>query len=136
MDFLHVGMKVIDFGTSSLLVRTEREWQALSAAIGRPELAADPRFATAQASQAHDGELIQVLAARFAEQPSAAWEDLLSSADAGCADAGLAGYPAFTGFDQGLREAGFTAEVERRRFGPMVVWAPHLRIPRSPRAVV
>jgi crotonobetainyl-CoA:carnitine CoA-transferase CaiB-like acyl-CoA transferase len=119
-------------GWVCLVVRTEREWRAFAGAIGRPELAAEPRFATVEARQANDGELVRILGARFAEQPSAAWEERLSQADVGCADVGFQGHPGFISFDQGLREAGFTTEIEHPRFGPMVVWAPHLRFSKTP----
>jgi crotonobetainyl-CoA:carnitine CoA-transferase CaiB-like acyl-CoA transferase len=119
-------------GWVCLVVRTEREWQALTDTIGLPELAADPRFATAAARQSNDNELIGVLGARFAEQTSAAWEELLSGADVGCVDVGFAGHPGFIAFDGGLREAGFTTEIEHPRFGPMVIWAPHLRFSKTP----
>jgi crotonobetainyl-CoA:carnitine CoA-transferase CaiB-like acyl-CoA transferase len=36
---------------------TEREWQALCAAMGRPDLAADPRFATASDRRANEDDL-------------------------------------------------------------------------------
>ena len=36
---------------------TEREWQALCAAIGRPDLAADPRFATASDRRANEADV-------------------------------------------------------------------------------
>jgi crotonobetainyl-CoA:carnitine CoA-transferase CaiB-like acyl-CoA transferase len=119
-------------GWVCLVVRTEREWQAFTDAIGRTELATNPRYATVDARQANDGELIRILGGRFAEQPSTVWEELLSQADVGCVDVGLAGHPAFISFDQGLREAGLTTEIEHPRFGPMVVWAPHLRFSKTP----
>jgi crotonobetainyl-CoA:carnitine CoA-transferase CaiB-like acyl-CoA transferase len=119
-------------GWVCLVVRTEREWRALTDAIGLPELAADPRFATAAARQSNDDELIGILGARFAAQTSAAWEELLNEADVGCVDVGFAGHPGFIAFDEGLREAGFTTEIEHPRFGPMVIWAPHLRFSKTP----
>jgi crotonobetainyl-CoA:carnitine CoA-transferase CaiB-like acyl-CoA transferase len=119
-------------GWVCLVVRTEREWRALTDTIGLPELSADPRFATAAARRGNDDELIRILGARFAGQPSATWEELLSQADVGCVDVGFAGFPGFIAFDQGLREAGFTTEIEHPRFGPMVVWAPHLRFSETP----
>jgi len=118
-------------GWVCLVVRTEKEWRAFADAIG-PELADDPRFGTAAARRANDGELIQILGARFAERPSAHWEELLSRADVGCVDVGLQGQPNFISFDPGLREAGFTAEIEHPRFGTMIVWAPHLRFSATP----
>ena len=119
-------------GWVCLVVRTEGEWRALTDAISLPELAADPRFATAADRQCNDEELIRILGARFAEQNSAAWEELLSEADVGCVDVGFAGHPGFIAFDRGLRESGFTTEIEHPRFGPMVVWAPHLRFSKTP----
>lgn len=119
-------------GWVCLVVRTEKEWRALTDAIGLPELAADPRFATAGARRCNDDELIRILGARFAGRPSAAWEELLSEADVGCVAVGFAGFPGFIAFDQGLRDAGFTTEIEHPRFGPMVVWAPHLRFSKTP----
>ena len=119
-------------GWVCLVVRTEREWQALTDAIGSPELATNPRFATAEARQANDGELIRILGARFAEQPSAAWEELLSQADVGCVDVGFQGHPGFISFDQGLRETGLTTEVEHPQDSPMVVWAPPPGASRRP----
>jgi crotonobetainyl-CoA:carnitine CoA-transferase CaiB-like acyl-CoA transferase len=47
-------------------------------------------------------------------------------------DVGFAGHPGFIAFDQGLRAAGFTTEIEHPRFGPMVIWAPHLRFSKTP----
>jgi crotonobetainyl-CoA:carnitine CoA-transferase CaiB-like acyl-CoA transferase len=119
-------------GWVCLVVRTEKEWRAFADAIGRPQLADDPRFATAQARQANDGELMGALAARFAEQSSATWEELLCRADVGCVATGLVGHPGFIAFDQGLRQAGLTTEIEHPRFGPLVVWAPYLRFSKTP----
>ena len=119
-------------GWVCLVVRTEKEWRALADAIGLPGLAADHRFATAAARRSHDAELIRVLGTRLAEQPAAAWEELLSQADVGCVAVGFAGHPGFIAFDHGLREAGFTTEIEHPRFGPMVIWAPHLRFSKTP----
>jgi crotonobetainyl-CoA:carnitine CoA-transferase CaiB-like acyl-CoA transferase len=119
-------------GWICLVVRTEKEWQALTDAIGLPELAADPRFATAVSRRSYDSELTGILGARFAGRPSAEWEELLSHADVGCVDAGLQGFAASIAFDHGLRAAGFTTEIEHPRFGPMVVWAPHLRFSGTP----
>ena len=119
-------------GWVCLVVRTEKEWRALTLTMGLPELSADPRFTTAAARRGNDDELIRILGARFAGQPSATWEELLSEADVGCVDVGFAGFPGFIAFDQGLREAGFPTEIEHPRFGPMVVWAPHLRFSETP----
>ncbi|MFH9011302.1 CaiB/BaiF CoA transferase family protein [Streptomyces sp. NPDC017943] len=52
-------------------VQNEREWAALCAEfLGRPELAGDPRFATASDRVAHRGELDAVVAERFTRSAS------------------------------------------------------------------
>jgi crotonobetainyl-CoA:carnitine CoA-transferase CaiB-like acyl-CoA transferase len=45
----------------AIAVRGDREWSALAAAMGRPELAADPRFATHDARIANQGALDRVV---------------------------------------------------------------------------
>lgn len=47
----------------SLAVATDAEWQGLCAAMGRSDLARDPRFADLRARHAHGAELDQVIAA-------------------------------------------------------------------------
>ena len=56
-----------------VLIPEARHWAGLCGAIGRPELAADPRFADAEARRANTPELIQVLDAAFAVQPWEHW---------------------------------------------------------------
>ena len=56
---------------------TDDHWAALCGAIGSPQLADDPRFATAEARREHDAELIAVLDQAFAgEAVDAAWKRL------------------------------------------------------------
>jgi crotonobetainyl-CoA:carnitine CoA-transferase CaiB-like acyl-CoA transferase len=45
----------------TIAVTDEREWRALCAAMGQPELADDPRFATAAARKAHEDELDRLI---------------------------------------------------------------------------
>ena len=47
----------------SIAVGSDEEWAALCLAIGRPELAADPRFATAELRKEHEEALDQILEA-------------------------------------------------------------------------
>jgi crotonobetainyl-CoA:carnitine CoA-transferase CaiB-like acyl-CoA transferase len=63
---------------------TESEWHAFAAAVGRAELATDPRFATAEARQEHDAELINELTTLFATRPADEWETTLTAADVAC----------------------------------------------------
>ena len=60
-----------DGGEVLFSIQNEREWAALCAEfLGRPELAEDPRFATASDRVAHRGELDAVVAERFARSES------------------------------------------------------------------
>ena len=52
--------------------------------MGLPDLAADPRFATNGGRVDHRAELRPILAARFAERPTAAWLEALDAAEIPC----------------------------------------------------
>ena len=60
-------------------------WQALVGAIGRPELADDPRFTTRTQRIENFEALTGVLQASFLTQPMAHWHALLARADVPCA---------------------------------------------------
>jgi len=65
------------------VVDTRRDWPKVCRAIGRPELASDPRFATLE-ERVKDGrmrELIQLCDRIFAGQPMAHWQRALEEAD-------------------------------------------------------
>jgi crotonobetainyl-CoA:carnitine CoA-transferase CaiB-like acyl-CoA transferase len=64
-----------------LTVATARNWAALCAALGRPDMVADARFATNALRVEHKGELMPQLEAAFATRPAAAW--LASLGEAG-----------------------------------------------------
>ncbi len=53
-----------------LAAQQPNDWRALFAAIGREELAADPRFASAQARDENDTELTAIIAAAVAGRPA------------------------------------------------------------------
>ncbi|HEX2281533.1 MAG TPA: CoA transferase [Thermomicrobiales bacterium] len=55
----------------------EKFFQALTQAIGLPELASDSRFASFAARHQHRDDLVQRLSRRFRERTTAAWLDLL-----------------------------------------------------------
>ena len=56
----------------TLVVRSDKEWNLLCTAIGRPELAADPRFATESDRRRRHDELDQILEAWTAQQDAEA----------------------------------------------------------------
>jgi crotonobetainyl-CoA:carnitine CoA-transferase CaiB-like acyl-CoA transferase len=56
-----------------VMCMTEKFWRALLEALGRPDLAADPRFATQAARQAAREALTAILDAEFRRHPNAHW---------------------------------------------------------------
>jgi benzylsuccinate CoA-transferase BbsF subunit len=65
----------------AIAVDSEAEWQALCVVIGRPELASDARFATAEARREHEDALDEALAAWTGERD--AWEVMHTLQQAG-----------------------------------------------------
>jgi crotonobetainyl-CoA:carnitine CoA-transferase CaiB-like acyl-CoA transferase len=55
-------------------------WRDFVAVLGRPDLAADPRFATSTARRQHASALVQILDAVFAQRDLADWRTLLDAA--------------------------------------------------------
>jgi crotonobetainyl-CoA:carnitine CoA-transferase CaiB-like acyl-CoA transferase len=116
----------------SILVAAANDglFAALAGALGRPELALDPRFATNALRVAHRAELVAELERTLAARPSAAWFEALDAA----------GVPA--GRVRGVLEALGDAElldVEHPAAGrlPLVPSAPRLdgeppRVPAPP----
>jgi crotonobetainyl-CoA:carnitine CoA-transferase CaiB-like acyl-CoA transferase len=68
-------------GELALAVGSERQWPRLCAALGVPDLAADARFATNGDRVERRAELRPLLAARFAERPTADWATALDAAE-------------------------------------------------------
>jgi len=67
-------------GWITLGASKEKFWQALCGIIGRPELRDDPRFASNAKRVANVAELIPLIQAELAHQPSAYWLGLLGEA--------------------------------------------------------
>ena len=64
-----------------LLLMDERDWPRLAPAIGRPELLADPRFATKPLRTQNASLLYAEIAKTLASRPFAEWRDLLDRND-------------------------------------------------------
>ncbi|GDY29555.1 CaiB/BaiF CoA transferase family protein [Gandjariella thermophila] len=86
-----------------LAVGNDQQFRVLAAALGRPEWADDPRFATNPARVAHHDELVGLLEPVLAERGAADWERDLRDAGVACAqvnDVGAAvDYAAALGLD-------------------------------------
>jgi crotonobetainyl-CoA:carnitine CoA-transferase CaiB-like acyl-CoA transferase len=66
-------------GDLVIAVGTDRQFAALCDTVGRPELAADARFATNDARVAHRAELREALEAALAARPAGDWADALTA---------------------------------------------------------
>jgi crotonobetainyl-CoA:carnitine CoA-transferase CaiB-like acyl-CoA transferase len=62
----------------------EKFWQRLAAALDRPDLADDPRFATFEDRRVHASELLAILDERFAAGSTDHWIDVLADAGVPC----------------------------------------------------
>ena len=71
-------------GELAVAVGSERQWPRLCQALGLPELAVDPRFATNGDRVGHRAALRSILAERFATQTSARWHGILEAAEVPC----------------------------------------------------
>src|SRR5579871_2549992 len=67
---------------SFVFLQPDRHWVDLCRVIGRPELASDPRFATAKDREAHSDECRAAIASAFAERAYADWCASLADFDA------------------------------------------------------
>jgi crotonobetainyl-CoA:carnitine CoA-transferase CaiB-like acyl-CoA transferase len=62
-------------------VQAGRHWPAVARAIGRPDLATDPRFADPAQLVANRREAMALLDGAFATRPRAEWEDVFAAED-------------------------------------------------------
>jgi crotonobetainyl-CoA:carnitine CoA-transferase CaiB-like acyl-CoA transferase len=71
-------------GWLCLAALDDRSWLNLCTALTRPDLAADPRFATRDSRRQHDAELITELTASFKTAPATEWFRRLDECDVPC----------------------------------------------------
>lgn len=72
-------------GWLSVAVQTDREWQALTRALARPQWLADPRFATPALRQEHINERLALVQEVLCTQSTAHWLALLEAEGVPCA---------------------------------------------------
>lgn len=111
-----------------LACTTDDEWRRCCSAIERPELASDPRFATAAARVANDEALGAVLEETLRARSASEWESRLVAA-------GIAGVRAdgetpghFFAHDAQMLTNGFAPECKHSRFGTHRRWGPVVRV--------
>jgi len=96
----------------------DHEFALLCEALGRPALAADPRFADRDARVGHDAELGAALDAEFATRSSAVWERDLTGRGVACVEVHHGPHAAYI-FDAPWAEAlGFVETTAASGAGP------------------
>jgi crotonobetainyl-CoA:carnitine CoA-transferase CaiB-like acyl-CoA transferase len=115
-----------------LAVYEDDEFTRFAEAIGEPELARDPRFASIAARAEHDEALVAAIEARMLERSAADWEQTLIKADVGCAAVNMQGHPVMTSFDPVLRDTGLTVTIEDPQYGEIVRAAPPVTFSATP----
>ncbi len=118
-----------------LAAPTDREWDALVAVViadGGPDLATDPRFATAADRHTHDSALATALGAVFARRSAAEWESTLLAADVAGVEVATAGTAATYQSEEIGRASGYLVDVEHPTFGEHPRLAPIATLSRTP----
>ena len=119
-----------------LSARGEHEWRALLGALagepGGEALAADVRFAGAEARERHDAELAAALAAILAGRDADEWEQRLAPAGVGAARADRGSVADFCEEDAHAIEGGFARTVEHPRYGEVLRYGPLVDFERTP----
>ena len=110
----------------------QREWEALTAALDRSDLAHDDRFTSEAARLANDDALVTLLADIFATRPAGEWEHLLTPAGVACVEAFDASHSEFTCTDPVLRETGLVVEVDHPAFDTIVRAGPPVAMSETP----
>ncbi len=111
----------------AITVCTDDQWRALCAAMGRAELASDPRYATTAAREQHQDELDAMLAAWTADKDQVALMERLQSAGVP-AGAVMDGRDALA--SPQLRARDFWERIEHKFTGGTWDWSgPPFRLP-------
>ncbi len=134
------------FGVSALyrLYRAAEGWVFLAAprdeewlrfcAQAAPELAQDPRFASAAGRSTHEAALIDALTQLFATRSAAEWEARLAPHRIGCVAADAASAGQFFARDPQVLENDFAPVAPHQRFGALRRWGPLTRCAGGPEA--
>jgi formyl-CoA transferase len=102
-----------------------RRWQDFTTVIGRPELHADPRFATPPARRASVRELIAILDAVFAERDWTEWRRMLEAAGIAF---GVVGTVDEIPHDPQMRASGALVPIDDPRAGASLTVSSPLQI--------
>jgi crotonobetainyl-CoA:carnitine CoA-transferase CaiB-like acyl-CoA transferase len=94
----------------------DSEWEAFCAAVGRGDLLADSRFASAAVRKKHDDELAAEITRVFSSRPAPEWERTLTAAGVACVQADV-GVGDFLEKDSHAIANRLAVEVDSPRYG-------------------
>ena len=115
-------------GWMFLAVTTDAEWRRCWTAIGRPDLADDPRFATAAARAANDTALTAALTEEMRTRPASEWETRFGRACLAGVRADATTPGPFFAHDPQMVANDFAPECTHPRFGRHRRWGPVVRV--------
>ncbi len=118
-------------GHVCLVANTDAQWQRLFALLGRPDLAADPRFVTMGDRIRHAESLYEAVSSSLLERDAAQWLALFLEHDI---PAGPANTLNDLLCDPHLADVGFFETVEHPTEGELLCAVTPLRFSASPRA--
>jgi len=119
-------------GHLCMLAVSDEQWRRVFQVIGRPELAADARFAKLQARTRNIDALYEIVASQLATKTSAQWQQLLDAADL---PNGRVNTFATMADDPYLQETGFFRHYEHPTEGPLVTPEISTLFARTPGSV-
>ena len=119
-------------GFISLTCTTQQEWERLCEAIGRPTLAADPRFADHEARATHDAQLMAALGLAFKERGADEWESILTAQGIGGVRAEDTSSGRFFLTDPAVKENGFIVETNHPTIGRFMRHGPPAHFSLTP----
>jgi crotonobetainyl-CoA:carnitine CoA-transferase CaiB-like acyl-CoA transferase len=120
-------------GYICLVATTDAQWRRLFEAIGAPELARDPRFATLASRTAHIDTLLGLVSDKLLARTTADWRRILED-DADVPNGGMNDIPAILA-DPHLADIDFFQRFEHPSEGRTVMMRPASRFSESPAGV-
>ncbi|MEE9284578.1 MAG: CoA transferase, partial [Dehalococcoidia bacterium] len=118
-------------GWVCIVAASERQFRALCAALGVPQVAEDPRFATPEAREATAEALAAALASRFKARPAAEWASVLDAAGVPCEVSTSGGAARFLNDPEHLA-SGLVAEYQHPQYGAMREVGLTIRLSETP----
>ena len=111
------------------------EFRGLCKALGREDLAKDPRFRSAAERYANSGALSDILESIFKTRSADDWESSLAPQDVGCVRADRMGHKQFLHLDPHTTSIGFMMPVEGPEIGEYLRHRPLVHFSDMPDAV-